>query len=120
MAKRHSIRVHPLPTWIDARRLLGPLALRVSAEGEGWQRVELELPMAEAADVQARLHNVGLAGRAIAVEIDPPLSRSAVLAARTEEARRRRERSPGFTRAAAQLDDEARWSLTPEPLALAL
>lgn len=120
MSKRHSIRVHPIPAWIDARQLLGPLALRIGADAEGWQHVELDLPAAEAADLQARLHNVGLAGRAIVVEVDPPLARSVVRAARTEEARRRRKRSPGFTRAGVQLDDEARWSLTPEALALAL
>jgi RNA cap guanine-N2 methyltransferase len=120
MSKRHSIRVHPLPAWIDPHRLLGPHALRVSADATGWQRAELELPAAEAADLQARLHNVGLAGRAIAVEIDPPLGRSDVRRARTEEARRRRARSPGFTRSGTQLDAEARWSLTPEALALAL
>jgi trimethylguanosine synthase len=120
MSRRHSIRVQALPAWIDARRLLGPLPLHVSADAEGWQRVELELPSADAADLQARLHNVGLAGRAIVVEVDPPLARSDVRRARTEEARRRRQRSPGFTRSGVQLDDEARWSLTPEALALAL
>jgi SAM-dependent methyltransferase len=112
--------VHPLPSWIDARRLIGPAELRVDADAHGWQRVELELPRAEAADLQARLHNVGLGGRAIVVEVEPPLSRPDVRRARTLEARRRRSRSPGFSRRSVQLDDEARWSLTPEPLALEL
>ena len=41
------------------------------------------MPRAEAADVQARLHNVGLGGRAVAVEVEPPLPRSEVRRART-------------------------------------
>ena len=120
MNERHSIRVYPLPAWIDARRLLGPGDYRVSARGPGLVRAEAELTRAQAADVQARLHNVGLGGRAIAVEVEPPLARPEVRRARTAEARRRRQRSPGFTRAGAQLDEEARFSLTPEALALAL
>jgi methylase of polypeptide subunit release factors len=43
-----------------------------------------------------------------------------VRAARAAEARRLRDRSPGFDRAGARLDDEARWSLTPLALALAI
>jgi SAM-dependent methyltransferase len=120
MSKRHSIRVHPLPAWIDARRLLGPYALQIGLDAHGRQHVTLELATAEAADLQARLHNVGLAGKRIVVEVEPPLARMDVRRARTAEARRRRSRSPGFTRAGAQLDEEARWSLTPEALALAL
>ena len=38
----------------------------------------------------------------------------------TDEARRDRERSPGFSRPEVRLDDEARVSLTPEALALRL
>jgi trimethylguanosine synthase len=43
-----------------------------------------------------------------------------VRAARTEDARRRRDTTPGFTRPGARLDAEGRWSLTPEVLALAV
>ena len=42
----------------------------------------------------------------------------AVRGARTEDARRRRDTTPGFTRAGTRLDEEGRWSLTPEVLAM--
>jgi SAM-dependent methyltransferase len=40
--------------------------------------------------------------------------------ARTEDARRRRDTTPGFRRPGTRLDDEGRMSLTPEALALAM
>jgi SAM-dependent methyltransferase len=54
------------------------------------------------------------------VEVQPPLARRDVRAARTAEARRMRKGSVGLSRAGARLDEEARYSLTPEALALCL
>jgi hypothetical protein len=109
-----------LPVWLDTARFLGPAAFRVSELDTGWVEAAAELERAAAAEIAARLHNVGVGGRKLTVEVSPPLPRPAVRAARTDEARRRRERSAGFARAGVRLDDEARWSLTPEALALAL
>lgn len=103
-----------MPAWVDAARLLGP-GFR-PAEG-GWTA---DLPPAAAADVDARLRGVGLGGAPLRVTVTPPLPRAAVRAARLADARRRRDASPGFTRPGTRLDEEGRWSLTPEALALAL
>ncbi len=73
-----------------------------------------------AADLDARLRGIGIGGSVMEVSITPPLTRAAVRAARTTDARRRRDKSPGFSRAGARLDEEGRYSLTPEALALAL
>lgn len=51
------------------------------------------------------------------VDVQPRLSRQLVRRARTEDARRRRDTSPGFTHPKARLDEEGRFSLTPEQLA---
>jgi SAM-dependent methyltransferase len=59
---------------------------------------------------------VGLGGRLLTVEGDLP--RAAVRAARSEDARRRRDTTPGFERKGTLLDAEGRMSLTPERLAL--
>lgn len=125
---RHTVLVEALPSWVDARRLLGPTAAD-DLEGEGWAittiepgwlRAEATLDSEHAADLAARLRGVGLGGRALACEIDPALRRSAIRRARSEDARRRRDTSVGFERAGVRFDDEGRWSLTPEALALRL
>jgi SAM-dependent methyltransferase len=111
----HRVRVGPLPAWMDVPRLLGLGAW--TADGDGFVA---ELPTADAADLAARLRGLGFGGHAVEVEVTPPLSRAVVRAARTEDARRRRDTSPGFLRRDARVDDEGRYSLTPEPLAVAL
>lgn len=75
---------------------------------------------AEAADLMARLRNLGMGGRPIEVVVAPKAKRSVVRAARTAEARRRRDTTPGFTRSGTRLDDAGRRFLTPERLALDL
>nr|MBA2319801.1 methyltransferase domain-containing protein [Deltaproteobacteria bacterium] len=52
--------------------------------------------------------------------VQPPLSRPLVRAGRERDARARRDTSPGFTRPGVRLDEEGRWSLTPEAIALAI
>jgi hypothetical protein len=120
----HEVRVAPIPAWIDHERLLGP-----TDAGQPWHVVALEAGACEArarlsseaaADLGARLRGLGLDGRALLCSIDPPLRRPLVRRARTEDARRRRATTPGFERAGVRLDDEGRWSLTPEQLALRL
>ncbi len=104
----------PLPPWLDRGRLLGPGEW--SAEGT---RFSAELSVREAADLAARLRGMGLAGQPVEVAVSPPLPRAAVRAARVDDARRRRDTTPGFLRPGARMDDEGRVSLTPEPLACA-
>lgn len=114
----HTVEVGPLPPWLDAPRLLGPGDLTLSATEP--RTATLQLDTAAAADLAARLRGLGLAGQALEVRIDPPLPRSAVRAARTVDARRRWESSPGFSKADVRIDEEGRFSLTPEALALAM
>lgn len=119
----HEVRVAPIPVWIDLERLLGPTdgpPWRVASLDGGWCEARAALSREAAADLGARLRGVGLGGRALVCEVEPPLRRVAVRRARIEDARRRRETTPGFERVGVRLDDEGRWSLTPERLALRL
>jgi SAM-dependent methyltransferase len=111
----HHVSVRGFPAWCEPLRLLGPGGWTV--EGRAAHAV---LTTFAAADLDARLRGVWLGGHAVECASVPPLPRAAVRAARTTDARRRREGSPGFTRAGARLDEEGRYSLTPEALALAI
>lgn len=104
-----------LPAWCEPRRLLGPGDWTLEAHS-----AHTTLVMHAAADLDARLRGVGIGGSPIDVHVEPALPRAAVRAARTTDARRRRETTPGFTRPGTRLDDEGRVSLTPEALALAI
>jgi len=118
----HQVRVAPIPTWVDVERLLGPSGSadpwRVTVLDDGSREARASLSSEAAADLGARLRGIGLDGRAIACTIEPPLRRAIVRRARTEDARRRRATTPGFERPGVRLDEEGRWSLTPERLAL--
>ncbi len=114
------VRVAGLPAWIDAERLLGEGGFTLREESFGRRTASAELGVREAADVLARLRGIGFDGRGLEVTTEPALPRSAVRAARTEDARRRRETTPGFERKGARLDDEGRMSLTPERIAVAI
>jgi len=118
----HEVRVAPIPAWVDHERLLGPseagVAWQISTDAGGERGAQSRLGSEAAADLGARLRGVGLAGRALSCTIEPPLQRSMVRRARTEDARRRRATTPGFERAGVRLDAEGRWSLTPESLGL--
>jgi protein-L-isoaspartate O-methyltransferase len=78
------------------------------------------LPTDAAADVVARVHGLVVGGSRVRVVVVPPVPREALRAARLLDARRRRAKSPGFSRRGVRLDPEGRASLTPEPLARAL
>lgn len=115
MSRLHDVRVAGVPAWVPATRLLGRGPWR--RDDDGWRA---SLPTHDAADLAARLRGVALGGAPLVVSCAPPLPRPAVRAARTDDARRRRDTTPGFTRAGVRLDDVGRMSLTPEALALAL
>ncbi len=113
---------------MDAPRLLGPAGDGLR-DGEGWTREEASdgtvtmsatMETRRAADLDARLRGLGFGGHGLVVTSLPPLPRGAVRDARTEDARRRRDTTPGFSRPGTRLDEEGRWSLTPENLAMAL
>lgn len=108
-------RVTWIPSWVDARRLLGPGPWQL-ADGAWSAALEREA----AADLQARLRGVGLGGWPLEVQVVPPLKRALIRDARATDARRRRDTTPGFTRPGCRLDDEGRMSLTAESLASAL
>lgn len=111
------VTVAGLPRWVPTEPLLGgEWSLR--DEADGTITAEAERTPHDAADLAARLRGVGLGGRKLEVTVAPPLPRALVRAARTEDARRRRDTTPGFTRPGVRLDDEGRMSLTPEALAL--
>lgn len=115
------VSVGPLPDWLDAQRLLGqdPLASAHSnASATAGRRVEVELPLEQAALLVARLRGLGVDGRTLEVETRPGLSRNQVRAGRLADARERRLTTPGFTRPGARATGEGRYSLTPEALAL--
>jgi len=116
LGREYAISVTGIPPWVDAHRLLGD-RLSWRAERGAWVA---DGAAAEVADVQARLRGIGLGGGAVAVAIAPGLGRSDVRRARLEDARRRRDTTPGFLQPGVELDDEARISLTPEALAMDL
>jgi hypothetical protein len=113
---RHRVRVAGVPAWVPVARLLGAGAWVPGVDGV----YEAVLDTPAAADLSARLRGLGMGGQAFAVECSPALPRAAVRAARLEDARRRRDTTPGFERAGTRLDAEGRMSLTPEALARAL
>lgn len=108
-----AVTVAGVPDWVDALQLLG--------EGD-WSRGpdaawHAELSREAAADLGARLRGLGMGGQPFEVTVRPPLKRKLVRDARTVDARRRRDTTPGFTRSGVRLDDEGHRSLTPEALA---
>ena len=111
----HRVRVGPLPAWLPWERLLGDGDWDLA---DGWATTDL--PRRETADLMARLRGTGFGGEALTVDVHPKVGRPAVRAARTEEARRRRDASPGFTRKGVRSDRESRVGLTPEALAVSL
>ena len=108
------VRVHVthVPPWVSHKRLLGAGDWTCD---EGVWTAALDRPAA--ADLSARLRGIGLGYGRIDVRVHPPLKRNLVRAARTADARRRRDTTPGFARSGCRLDDEGKFSLTPDSLA---
>jgi len=73
-----------------------------------------------AADLAARLRGVGIGGAMLSLSVTPSLLRKDLRKALTEEARRYRKSTKGFTRNSTRVDAEGRYSLTPEVLAYEL
>lgn len=118
MSATRLVSVRGLPAWLGAQPLLGPGQWR---RVEGGPRVETaQLTLEQASDLAARLRGLHLDGQSVEVHVSPPLPRTVVREARLEDARRRRDTTPGFLRSGVQLDEEGRYSLTPEVLALNL
>lgn len=113
MSRFHHVTVRGLLPWAEPKRLLGPGEWTI----EGLA-AHANLITHAAADLDARMRNICIGGSPITVVCQPPLPRPAVRAARTTDARRRRDTTPGFTRPGVRLDEEGKVSLTPEALAL--
>ena len=107
------VTVHPIPPWMDGERLLGDGPWEV--EGPRWS-AGLERPAA--ADLIARLRGLGFGGKPLEVEVQPRLKPALIRAAKTRDARARRDTTPGFAKTRTKTDAEGRWSLTPEALAV--
>jgi predicted RNA methylase len=111
-----------LPPWLSPQPLLGPGAWSAEPDARGDPTLPLHvgtgLSTVEAADVATRLRGLWLDGRKVLVDVTPPLPRAAVREARLVDAQRRRDTTPAFTRGGTQLDEEGRYSLTPEIIAL--
>lgn len=120
MAGSFRVVVSPLPAWLDRERLLGPGAWQVAEDERGQLVAEAALDRAAAADLAARLRGVGIGGALLQIEITPALNRKELRRAHTEEARRYRGGSIGFSRRGTRLDREGKLSLTPESVALEL
>lgn len=111
-----------MPPWLPPQPLLGAGAWCAEPDAGGVSNVPLQvgrgLSTVEAADVATRLRGLWLDGRKVLVDVTPPLPRAAVREARLIDAQRRRDTTPAFTRADTRLDEEGRYSLTPELIAL--
>lgn len=106
------VKVTHVPPWVSHERLLG--AGDWTSDDGVWTAA-LDRPIA--ADLAARLRGIGLGYGRIDVQVTPALKRNLVRAARTEDARRRRDTTPGFVRSGCRLDEEGKFSLTPDDLA---
>ena len=120
MKNNFRVKVSPIPNWLDWKRLLGAGVWVATEQPTGKLELEAALDRRGAADLAARLRGVGIGGEMVGVEIVPSLNRKEMRRASTDEARRQRERSVGFSRPSVRLDEEGRFSLTPEVLALEL
>ena len=109
------VTIEPIPPWMDGERLLGVGPWTI--EGQRWSAA-LDRP--HAADLTARLRGLGFGGSPLEVKVQPRLKPALVRAAKTRDARARRDTTPGFAHARAKADAEGRWSLTPEALAVDL
>ena len=115
-----SLTIEPLPRWVDAHSLLGIASLRQIPLADGRLRLCLELPSRAAALLCARLRGLGIDGRCLEVSAEPPLSRPLIRTGRLQDARDRRDTTPGFDRPGGRATGPGRYSLTPQSLAMRL
>lgn len=117
MSRPHHVLVHGIHPKVPATRLLGPGAWsRADARAPFEASLEPEL----AAALMVRLQGQEILGRRISVEVSPKLPRKAVRLALTDKARALRNTTPGFLQQAARFDEQGRYSLTPEHLAMSM
>lgn len=117
MARAHQVSVQGMHPKAPASRLLG--------EGSWTRRAldgafEASLGAEQAAALTVALQGQVLLGRRITVQVHPKLARKEMRTALTNKARALRSTTPGFTQQAARFDEQGRYSLTPESLALAM
>lgn len=117
MARTHHALVHGIHPKARAARLLGPGSW-TKREGDG--AYEAELGVEQAAALSVRLQGQVILGRRIEVELQPKLARKDLRLALTHKARALRETTPGFLQQGARFDEQGRYSLTPEALAMAM
>lgn len=117
MARTHQVLVHGIHPKAPAARLLGPGSW-VNRESDGAHEARLEVE--DAAALTVRLQGQVILGRRIEVELHPKLARKDMRMALTNKARALRATTPGFLQQAARFDEEGRYSLTPEALALSM
>lgn len=115
MAKEHQVQIRGLHPKVPKERLLGP---------GPWTRDEQglcgQLSANRAADLRVRLQGVVLLGAPLQVEVRPPLGRAQIRAAQTRKAKALRATTPGFEKQGTKMDEQGRYSLTPEALAMAM
>lgn len=116
------VEVRGLSPWVALNRLLGPgdWAPIPSGDVRGELVVRARLDTLAAARLAARLRGLVLGGRELEFSCVPPLSRAHKRSALLQESRARRSTSPGFVRKGVRIDEEGRYSLTPEAIAVAL
>jgi trimethylguanosine synthase len=110
----HRVTVAGIPDWIPPARLLGDGWVQST---DGWI-IDTDTPTA--GDILARLRKLVIDGSPIQTSVQPKLKRNAIRQGRLEEARRHRQGSVGFSHKATRTDDEGKFSLTPEKIALSL
>lgn len=104
---------------MDVKALLGEQDWTIEPqENKASLKLSARLPRIEAATIQARLRGLAFDGQPVDVSISPKIPRPWVREARRLDARARRETTPGFERLGVKLDEEGRYSLTPERIAL--
>ena len=119
VAALHSIEIRPLPSWLPIQKFLGDYSWEVQKSDEGLAATTT-LPRKDAALIQARLRGQGLEGSPIDVTVSPKIPRPWVREARRLDAVARRHKTKSFLRSGTLTDEEGRYSLTPESIALEL
>ena len=122
----HTVTVRGLPTWFPSGRLLGKGVWKHQEFNSNSDKavssgkhndisacqtptLQASLPLPDACALAARLRGVGIGGNLLEFDATPPLPRAAVRAARSEDARARRNTSPGFTKSGVKSDAEGKW-----------
>lgn len=115
MATQYEVKVEGLHPKAPSKTLLGPGNWTCEA---GVHCATLDA--AHAADLRARLQGLTILGAKIQVRVHPSLARRDLRAALTRKAHALRDTTPGFLKKNTRMDEQGRYSLTPEALAMAM